>query len=312
MVTVSLFSRQSARLGLAASFAFFFALAVRSTNADHGGRFGSIPMVGNTAIVLYSRTRSRPDSMSQGPQEFLGGQCRVTLTDEGKLTTEKKMSSGLYEEAWSSGRSYLGKHQDGQYVAELRGDGVLELRLEQTGGSDTLIFYESVRQVDTDHAVHDFYSKYVLLIDEDCVLRIYGWYFAGSRGDQMREVWSNIRSAMTEGDVMLQGDIIRGMNDNGEETHMRLQHDCNLVQRYGKDKANSSHKIWASGSDKSSDPEDVTCWVLVDNAKVRVCVGEFDVNNRQNCNDAEIRYSTPTAQWDVVELGNKGFKDATR
>jgi hypothetical protein len=40
-------------------------------------------------------------------------------------------------------------------------------------------------------------------------------------------------------------------------------------------------------------------------------MGEFDVNNRQNGNDAEIRYITPTGQWGVVELGKKGFKDAT-
>jgi hypothetical protein len=310
MVAVSLFSRQSNRRGLAAFFAFFFVLAVRSTNAD-GGRFGSIPVVGGRTVVLDNW--SSLDSMSQGQNDFLGGQCRVTLTDEGALTMEKKMPSGLYEEAWSSGRSYLDKHQDGQYIAELRNDGVLELRLEHTDGSaDTLVFYESGRQVDADYAVDDFYSQYVLGIDEDCVLRIYG-YLDGPNGDLVRrEVWSNIRSAMTEGDIMLQGDILRGMNDNGEETYMTLQQDCTLMQRYGKDKADSSFRLWSSASDKHSDPEDVKCWVLVDNANVRVCVGEFDVNNRQNCNDAEIRYSTPTGQWDVVELGNHGFKDATR
>jgi hypothetical protein len=110
---------------------------------------------------------------------------------------------------------------------------------------------------------------------------------------------------------MLHGDILRDMNDNGEETYTTLQQDCNLVQRYGKDKADSSCKIWASGSEKHSDPEDVKCWVLVDSAKVRVCVGEFDLTNRQNSNDAEIRYSTRAGQWDIVELGNHGFKDAT-
>jgi hypothetical protein len=116
---------------------------------------------------------------------------------------------------------------------------------------------KSVRWVDADYAVDEFYSQYVLGIDEDYVLRIYG-YLDGPNGDLVRrEVWSNIRRAMTEGDFMLQGDIIWGMNENGEETYMTLQHDCNLVQRYGKDTADSSCKIWASGSDERSDPEDV-------------------------------------------------------
>jgi hypothetical protein len=116
MFAVSMFYRQSDRRGLAASFAFL-ALTVCSTNAD-GGRFGSIPVVGGRTVVLDYW--SSLDSMYQGQKELLdGGQCRVTLMDEGTLEMEKKMPSGLYEEAWLLGRSYLGKHQDGKYIAEL-------------------------------------------------------------------------------------------------------------------------------------------------------------------------------------------------
>jgi hypothetical protein len=55
--------------------------------------------------------------------------------------------------------------------------------------------------------------------------------------------------------------------------------------RVGSDNADSGSLIWASGLYISRDPDDVDCLLdpIVDNEpKVRVCVEEFDVTNRQN------------------------------
>lgn len=101
---------------------------------------------------------------------------------------------------------------------------------------------------------------------------------------------------------------------------LRLQHDYNLIARlYGKDKAYANHKPWASGSDKQSNhPENVKYWFLVDNnAKVQVCVGEFDVNHCQTCNDAgmKTRYIAVPQKISGVTSSlaiKAGFKDATR
>jgi hypothetical protein len=269
-------------------FAFFCALSFfdNKTGGVQAKRFGSVPVVGEQRTVLDSRRR-QGDYMTQGTREYFGNTCRVILADDGKFTTEK-MIDGQYREAWSSGKSSF-IDPDGQFLAVLRQDGVLEKKFVPNHRRP-IVFYETVHQVDQDYALDDFFpSYYVLLIDEDCVLRIYGRVFSNdgssNQNGDPREVWSNVRQAMTEGDIMLQGDIIRGEH-NGTSTHMTLQHDCNLVQMYGSNYPYYvwSEMIWASGSDSINDPDDVECWVLVEDEHVRVCVGEFDVTNRHDCN----------------------------
>jgi hypothetical protein len=292
-------------------------------------RFGSVPVVGQEIVVFATSPGEDPKyaRMTQGAgREYFGNICGITLTNDGQLTTQK-MIDGQYREVWSSGKSLLMDEAGGHFVAKLRSDGVLEKTFEPSNDSDAIVFYETVHQVDHDYAMEEFFPEtYVLTIDEDCVLRIYGFARSDGSDDDTydddddsfsssnlpHEVWSNVRQAMTEGDVMLQGDIIRG-GHNGQPTYMKLQHDCNLVQKYGSDETGSGSLIWASGSDRSSDPDDVKCWVLVDNAKVQVCVGEFDATNRKNCNapGTEIRYSTRKSEWDIVELGSRGFKESS-
>jgi hypothetical protein len=156
----------------------------------------------------------------------------------------------------------------------------------------------------------------VLLIGKDCVQRIYGQVLTDSNDQSnhtsdSREVWSNVRQAITEGDVMLQGDIMLGEH-NGQPTHIMLQHDCNIVQMYRSNYTyyDGNKMIWPSGSDSINYPYDVECRVLVEDENVQVCVGEFNVTYRHDCNalGTDIRYSTQSGEWDVVELGYGGFK----
>jgi hypothetical protein len=167
----------------------------------------------------------------------------------------------------------------------------LEKKLEPYNSDDAIVFYETARQVDQDYAEDDFFpDNYVLLIDKDCVQRIYGQVLTDSNDQSnhtsnSREVWSNVRQAITEGDVILQGDIMLG-GHNGQPTHITLQRDCNLVQMYGSNYSyyDGSKMIWPSGSDSINDPYDVESRVLVEDENVRVCVGEFNVTNRHDCN----------------------------
>jgi hypothetical protein len=66
------------------------------------------------------------------------------------------------------------------------------------------------------------------------------------------------------------------------------------VQMYGSNYTyyDGIKMIRDSVSDSINDLYDIECWVLVEDENVRVCVGEFNVTNRHDCNAlrSDIRY----------------------
>jgi len=279
---------------------------------------------GETVTVLQDDDKFRSGSLNQ--KTFHGGKCRLGLTSKGKLYIDRILDGYGYEqyqEAWSSKLSDFGS---GDYYAKInQDDGSLVIYKSQSAGDKVSWLTASFAGSSYKEDKSDITKPFRLKIDEACVLRLVG-KVKDYKGDIVdRQVWSNNRGGMTKLDIMQQGDIMSGflnLCSDGSSghvycvqsiTHLRLQSDCNIVQKIGFDGAEDQYAniVWDSKSEKNGDPD---CYIFNNGDFVGVFEGKWDDYDRETLYPARqgLIWRTPTkyeqVNWEETELhGDGGF-----
>ena len=232
-------------------------------------------------------------SASSNETIFHDGYCAVGLTTEGRLYVGRKVDAyGYYPytEAWSTKSSDLGS---GDYYAKInQDDGSLEIYKSQSEG-DKVSWRTAAYASPLSPWYPNVTKPYLLKIDETCVLRLIGKHSYEDGIIMDREIWSNSRRSMTNYDIMQQGDILSGhiyMCSDGSSGHvfcvdsissyLRLQNDCNIVQKVGVDGADDEYAsiVWDSKSDQKGDPD---CYIFNNGDFIGVFEGKWDDYDRE-------------------------------
>jgi hypothetical protein len=216
-------------------------------------------------------------------------------------------------QVWSTGA--LGAEAD--YTATLN-NGTVKIR---TGNENPV--YSTVRASDEFEAAGQ--APYRLVIDNDCVLSILG-QVTDTYSDETYDVqiWTSVRGWMTNGDVMQRGDIMTGFHymqscgNSGSQysytvpMHTMVTHDCNIIQRTGRDPADLSNgggdKVWTADIDEF--PASKNCYVYVDKNFVGAFEGNF-IESERNIQHPERtgRYwRTNKGNWEETQVSDdQGF-----
>ena len=290
----------------------------------------SVLVEGENVTVLRDEDKLRSGSLNQ--KTFHGGKCRLGLTSKGKLYVDRKVDvygNEQYEEAWSSLSSKLGS---GSYYAKIdQDDGSLVIYKSQSAGDK--VSWRTASYADSSYYEDksDVTKPFRLKIDEACVLRLVGKVEDEEGAIVDREVWSNNRGGMTKLDIMQQGDIMSGIipslcsdGSSGHvycvqsiTTHLRLQSDCNIVQKIGFDGSyfGESSIVWDSNSDQKGDPD---CYIFNNGDFIGVFEGKWDDYDRETLHPARqgLIWRTPEKDvegnvqdnWEETQLyGDRGF-----
>jgi len=287
-------------------------------------------LYGENVTVLLDEDKFLSGSSNR--KTFHGGKCRMAITGKGNLFIERNVDlygDEQYEVTWNSLASRFGT---GSYYA----------KIDQEDGS--LVIYKFLSEGDVvswrtaTYAIQPFYEAksiihkpFRLQIDGACVLRLIVTV-ENDEGDIVdREVWSNNRVYMTKLDIMQKGDILSGfipsLCSDGSSghvycvqsitTHLRLQSDCNVVQKIGFDGFyfDESSIVWDSNSDKNGDPD---CYIFNNGDFVGVFEGKWDDYDRETLYPERqgLIWRTPRKDeqgnvqdnWEETQLyGDKGF-----
>ena len=153
--------------------------------------------------------------------------CKMEVRRDGSLVASRKVD-GDFNVAWSTAPS---GEDSGVYTANLQGDGsMIVFRDHKSSGYEET--YRTVRQAIPQYETGTTKTgPYQLVMEPDCVLHITGettCYYDDDDGKTYRTpVWSNIRSSMTNTDVLLRGESLRGFNEVCSNT--TVTHTINTV-----------------------------------------------------------------------------------
>ena len=295
----------------------------------HVVRANSPSVVGENVTVLREDIKLLNGSSAQ--KTFHGGTCRMGLSSKGRLFVERKVfvdGNDEYREAWSSKSSKLGS---GTYYTKINQDDGSLVIYKTKSGNGVVSWRTPV------YAIHSYYNDpgdvtkpFRLKIDEACVLRLVGKFEnQGSIVDA--EVWSSNRLHIKKLDILQKGDILSGyipyLCSDGfsgrvyclheVSSHLSLQSDCNVVQKFGFDGSyfEESDTVWDSNSGENGDPD---CYIFNTVDFVGVFKGKWDDYDRETLYPVRkgLIWRTPkTDQWGTVQdnwsdaelLGDRGF-----
>jgi len=205
--------------------------------------------------------------MEQG-QKLLSGQrnkimahcerCQLVLLKDGNLISKRKIDDE-WGVSWSSGASGLGL----DYYAQLESNGRL------------IVYDDGTEKYSTNSYPRNCNSSTKLVFDNNCRLKVLC---------DDEAIWENIKVPPFEaGQVLQKGEIFtniiqfgayQGLN-YGFTLHyqLELQHDCNLVQYVGTDRADRRGKVWSAFR---NGPNYDNCYLYLDKGAVKLYKGTFD------------------------------------
>lgn len=184
---------------------------------------------------------SAPDRLERGDMvEAHNGDCRMRMNGDGNVVVQRRLralddKADRWAVSWDTGTF----KREGMFVLELTVDGNLEIYDEEELNFPV---------VWTTNIVPDSNAQYELVMDSVCRLKV--------QKDGV-DVWANIRiPPFAAGQVLQKGEMFR-MTNNFEDIPniighdfslhhtLVLQHDCNLVQFLGTDRADRTEFVWS-------------------------------------------------------------------
>jgi len=242
--------------------------------------------------------------MNGGDSHTENERCELRVMKDGNLRVRRFDSiKGDFRVTWNTGF----KPASDYYTVLLTSRGTLKISTDR----GNKVVYETARFADATGVT----LPYILHMDDDCILRING---TDPHDGQLysRTVWSNVRSTMTNMDVMQRGDIMVGStavcprqktNCVEAATHIRLLPNCQLKQSVGRDMADAGAGVWRANYNATGVQE---CYVYVDKDFVGLFRGRFDKWPRGITypNRTGLLWQTAKGNWDKVQVnGDSGF-----
>eukprot|EP00545_Synedropsis_sp_CCMP1620_P003453 CAMPEP_0119011072 /NCGR_PEP_ID=MMETSP1176-20130426/5438_1 /TAXON_ID=265551 /ORGANISM="Synedropsis recta cf, Strain CCMP1620" /LENGTH=270 /DNA_ID=CAMNT_0006963841 /DNA_START=446 /DNA_END=1255 /DNA_ORIENTATION=+ len=247
---------------------------------------------------------SGPGRLERGDTiEAQNGNCRLRMNGDGNVVVQRRLRAlddkfDRWAVSWDTGIM----KREGSFVMELALDGNLEVYDEE--GMDVSVVW-------TTNMVPDANAQYDIVMDSVCRLKI--------QKDGV-DVWANILiPPFSAGQVLQKGEMFRMTRDMEKIPSMIphdfkfhytlvLQHDCNLVQFLGTDRADRSKKVWSPNVSLKQVPFD-DCYLYLDpKGRVALYEGVFNHTTTQD----EIRpneyWSTPTDWIDAAVHGEEALE----